>query len=67
MNVTVFAAWHDTSTSSTHPHSRTFEYGPTAIGDMAPMVWRVEEVLFDSGDCNMNHSSVDAEVAFAWD
>ena len=66
MNVTVFVAWHDSSTSQTHPHSRTHEYGPIVIGDMTPMVWRIEEVLFDGGDCNMNHSSVDAEVAFAW-
>ena len=41
--------------------------GPVAIGNMAPMVWRVEEILFDGRDCNMNHSSVDAEASFAWD
>jgi len=67
LNVTVFVAFHDTSSSSTHPHSRTYEYGPIGIGDMPPMVWKVEEVLFDGGDCNMNHSSVDAEAAFAWE
>jgi len=67
LNVTVFVAFHDTSSSSTHPHSRTYEYGPIGIGDMPPMVWKVEEVLFDGGDCNMNHSSVDAEASFAWE
>ena len=67
LNVTVFVAFHDTSTGSTHPHSRTYEYGPIGVGDMAPRVWRLEEVLFDGGDCNMNHSSVDAEAAFVWE
>jgi len=67
VSLTAFVATHDTSTSSTHPHSRTYEYGPIGLGDLPPLSWRTQEALFDGGDCNMNHSSVDAEAAFTWE
>ena len=66
-NVTAFVAWHDTSTGSTSPHSRTANYGPVSMGDLAPFAWRTEEVLLDISDCKMPHSSVDVEASFSWD